>query len=72
MADRTKSDRSSVEVTPAVRRQLTEYQTALQREINRRATHSEIISALLWGVPLWQTNAMLNSQWIHGESMDED
>lgn len=54
-------DRTTIEVAVWVRDALKDYQTALQREVNRRATYDDIISALLWGVPLWQANAMMDS-----------
>lgn len=70
MANRTKSERASIEISPAVKEQLNNYQAALQSEMSRRATLSEIVGALLWGVPLWEADAMLNKYPAQGQPRD--
>lgn len=57
MADRT----TTIEVPLTVKDQLKAYQAALQRDLNRRASYGDIVGALLWGVPLWQADAMLTA-----------
>jgi hypothetical protein len=71
VANRTKSARASIEVTPAVQEQLGAYRIALLEQMNRRATQSEIIGALLWGVPLWQADVMLGKHSTQGQPRDE-
>lgn len=57
MAERT----TTIEVPVAVKEQLKAYQALLLRDLNRRASYGDIIGALLWGVPLWQANAMIDA-----------
>lgn len=62
MAQQSKpKDMVTMDVPRVVRDLLNDYKTALQRELGRRATQSEILSALLMGTPLWQANAMLDA-----------
>ena len=64
-------ERTSIEVQPVVKQQLKDYQASLHRELNRRASQGEIIAALLWGVPLWQANAMIDAHRSQHEPMDD-
>jgi hypothetical protein len=64
------AERTTIEVQPGVKQQLKDYQAALHRELNRRASQGEIIAALLWGVPLWQANAMIDAHRSQHEPMD--
>ena len=62
MPGRTKPpDRVSIDLPRNVRDQLTAYKAALERDFQRRATVGEILSAMLQGVPKWQTLAMLDA-----------
>jgi hypothetical protein len=70
VASRTNKDRTTIEVPHGVREQLKVYQTALHRDLNRRASNGEIIGALLSGVPLWQADAMLGAYKPQGKSID--
>lgn len=70
MADRTRQTRTTIEVAPSVKQQLNSYKRDLYRQMNRRATQEEIISALLSGVPLWQADIMLGAYKTHGLSID--
>jgi hypothetical protein len=69
VAERT-TDRGQIELSSAVKAELKAYQTALQRDLNRRASYGDIIGALLWGVPLWQANAMIDAYRPQHESRD--
>jgi hypothetical protein len=66
VAERT-PDRATIEVHPAIKQQLKDYQTALRRDLNVRASQGTIIGALLAGVPLWQAPAMLGAYRPPGE-----
>ena len=70
MAERT-TERTTIECPPAVREQLKAYQAALQRDLNRRASQGEIIGALLWGVPLWQADAILSAYRPHSQPIGD-
>lgn len=61
MPSRTKPERSQIEVEPAVKAALNEYKSALQSGFSRRTSTSDLIGALLVGVPLWQAEAMLQA-----------
>jgi len=61
VASRTKKKKVQIEVAPAVKNQLQGYETALQRGFNRRTNPSDLLGALLEGVPLWQAEAMLQA-----------
>ena len=71
MAPRTKSKRAQIEVSPAVKSQLQDYETALQRDFNRRANASELLGAFLVGVPLWQAEAMLRAHKSQDSSWED-
>ena len=62
MAERT-TDRGQIEVHPAVKQQLKDYQTALRRHISRRASQGEIIGALLSPIAPAATVAIA---WVNG------
>lgn len=72
MANRTKSETTSIDVSRSAKDRLKNYQVALQSEMSRRATMGEIVEALLWGVPLWQADAMLGSYRSQGKPWEED
>lgn len=62
MPDRTaKPERASIGVTPTVRDALNERVAQLAAIEGRSATHSQLIGALLAGVPLWQADLMLRA-----------
>jgi hypothetical protein len=56
-----RTDKASIEVPREVRDALKDYIHALEATLGRHATHGEVISAFLQGVPLWQANAMLDA-----------
>jgi hypothetical protein len=64
--------RASINVTPAVLAKLNAYQAALDREMQREASHAKIISALLDGVPLWQADLMIGAYPEATDSTDTD
>ena len=70
MAKRT-ADQTSIDVPKAVKAQLAAYRAALQRDLNRTASYGDIIGALLWGVPLWQANAMIDAHRPQGDPRDD-
>jgi hypothetical protein len=53
--------RASITVTQAVLAAVNDYQDALLSHFGRRASHADIVAALLEGVPLWQAEAMLDA-----------
>lgn len=71
MASRTRTDTTTIEVKRAVKEQLTGYQTALHRDFGRQTTMSDLIGALLDGVPFWQAEAMLRAYRPQGQHRDD-
>lgn len=65
------ADQTSIDVPKAVKAQLSDYRAALQRDLNRTASYGDIIGALLWGVPLWQANAMIDAHRPQGAPRDD-
>jgi len=62
MADKaTRKKRASINVSPALLEDLNAYLEALESQKSRKASQSQLIGALLDGVPLWQADIMIGS-----------
>lgn len=65
MADQTQRKRSNIVVSPAVKKEWDDWKMSLEREEGRAATDSQIIGALVQGVPLWQADLMVRAHIRH-------
>lgn len=71
MAPRTKTERAQIEVTPAVKSQLDSYKAALEKGFGRETSSSNLLGAMLSGIPLWQAEAMLSAYRSQGSSRED-
>jgi hypothetical protein len=71
MADQTPRKRSNIVVSPTVKKEWDDWKTALEQEEGRSATDSEIIGALVKGVPLWQADLMVRTYIRHASDTQE-
>jgi hypothetical protein len=61
MSSRTTKNRTQLEIAPAVKSKLKDYEARLQTELGRQTNSSDLLSAFLDGVPLWQADLMLGA-----------